>query len=52
VLLDFVDIVVHIQHSEEPRVLRPGPALEGLPRIDFPEARVDRWPTRGGRYPG
>ena len=31
VLLDYVDIVVHIQHQRRTRLLRAGPAVAGLP---------------------
>ncbi len=31
ILLDYVDIVVHVQHSRGAGLLRPGAAVEGLP---------------------
>jgi ribosome-associated protein len=41
VLLDFVDIVVHIQHSEERGFYGLDRLWKDCPRIDIPEARVD-----------
>ncbi len=42
VLLDYVDIVVHIQHQEERTLLRAGPVVAGLP-AGRGEARRSRW---------
>ncbi|GAA5152374.1 ribosome silencing factor [Pseudonocardia eucalypti] len=41
VLLDFVDLVVHIQHSEERGFYGLDRLWKDCPRIDIPEARVD-----------
>ncbi|HEY1974248.1 MAG TPA: ribosome silencing factor [Pseudonocardia sp.] len=41
VLLDFVDLVVHIQHMEERGFYGLDRLWKDCPRIDFPEARVD-----------
>jgi ribosome-associated protein len=41
VLLDFVDIVVHIQHAEERGFYGLDRLWKDCPRIDIPEARVD-----------
>lgn len=41
VLLDFVDVVVHIQHAEERGFYGLDRLWKDCPRIEFPEARVD-----------
>ncbi|WP_028938650.1 ribosome silencing factor [Pseudonocardia spinosispora] len=41
VLLDFVDIVVHIQHAEERGFYGLDRLWKDCPSIDIPEARVD-----------
>ncbi|HEY2207109.1 MAG TPA: ribosome silencing factor [Pseudonocardia sp.] len=41
VLLDFVDLVVHIQHAEERGFYGLDRLWKDCPRIDFPEARID-----------
>jgi ribosome-associated protein len=41
VLLDFVDLVVHIQHAEERGFYGLDRLWKDCPRLDFPEARVD-----------
>ena len=41
VLLDFVDIVVHVQHAEERGFYGLDRLWKDCPKIDFPEARVD-----------
>jgi ribosome-associated protein len=41
VLLDFVDLVVHIQHAEERGFYGLDRLWKDCPRIDFPEAKVD-----------
>jgi ribosome-associated protein len=41
VLLDFVDVVVHIQHAEERGFYGLDRLWKDCPRIDIPEARVD-----------
>lgn len=41
VLLDFVDVVVHIQHSEERGFYGLDRLWKDCPRIDFPEAKVE-----------
>jgi ribosome-associated protein len=38
VLLDYIDVVIHIQHAEEREFLRPRQALKDCPTIEF----VDR----------
>ena len=40
VLLDFVDVVVHIQHSEERGFYGLDRLWKDCPRLDFPEART------------
>jgi ribosome-associated protein len=40
VLLDFVDVVVHVQHTEEREFYGLGRLWKDCPRIDFPEAHV------------
>lgn len=40
VLLDFVDLVVHVQHAEERGFYGLDRLWKDCPRIDFPEARV------------
>jgi ribosome-associated protein len=40
VLLDFTDIVVHVQHNEERSTYGLDRLWKDCPRIDFPEARV------------
>ena len=39
VLLDYIDVVIHVQHSEERVYLRAGAALEGLPADTAARAR-------------
>jgi ribosome-associated protein len=41
VLLDFVDIVVHVQHSEERGFYGLDRLWKDCPQIDFPEAQVE-----------
>lgn len=41
VLLDFVDVVVHIQHVDERGFYGLDRLWKDCPRIEFPEARVD-----------
>ncbi|HEY4004869.1 MAG TPA: ribosome silencing factor [Pseudonocardia sp.] len=41
VLLDFVDIVVHVQHADERGFYGLDRLWKDCPKIDFPEARVD-----------
>jgi ribosome-associated protein len=41
VLLDFVDVVVHIQHADERGFYGLDRLWKDCPRIEFPEARVD-----------
>lgn len=41
VLLDFVDIVIHIQHAEERGFYGLDRLWKDCPSIDIPEARVD-----------
>lgn len=50
VLLDFVDVVVHIQHSEERGFYGLDRLWKDCPRIEFPEARVD--PSSEGDFDG
>ncbi len=40
VLLDFVDVVVHVQHTEERGFYGLDRLWKDCPRIDFPEART------------
>ncbi|MCW0211756.1 MAG: ribosome silencing factor [Pseudonocardia sp.] len=40
VLLDFTDIVVHVQHTEERTVYGLDRLWKDCPRIEFPEART------------
>ena len=40
VLLDFVDVVVHVQHNEERGFYGLERLWKDCPRIDFPEAQV------------
>jgi ribosome-associated protein len=40
VLLDFVDVVVHVQHTEEREFYGLGRLWKDCPRIDFPEAHI------------
>ncbi|MGI5131729.1 ribosome silencing factor [Pseudonocardia sp. CA-107938] len=40
VLLDFVDLVVHVQHSEERGFYGLDRLWKDCPRLDFPEART------------
>jgi ribosome-associated protein len=42
VLLDFVDIVVHVQHSEERGFYGLDRLWKDCPQIDFPEAQVEQ----------
>ena len=62
VLLDYVDIIVHVQHAEERDLLLARAALEGLPggraarrgpaghsRVDAPSDRGERRPERTDR---
>jgi ribosome-associated protein len=44
VLLDFTDIVVHVQHNEERSTYGLDRLWKDCPRIDFPEARVEADP--------
>jgi ribosome-associated protein len=57
VLLDFVDIVVHVQHTEERSFYGLDRLWKDCPSIDFPEAEMtdaggapfgDRRSERGG----
>ncbi|MFC4942229.1 ribosome silencing factor [Pseudonocardia sp. GCM10023141] len=41
VLLDFVDVVVHVQHTEERGFYGLDRLWKDCPRLDFPEAVVD-----------
>jgi ribosome-associated protein len=41
VLLDFVDVVVHVQHTEERGFYGLDRLWKDCPRIAFPEAVVD-----------
>jgi ribosome-associated protein len=41
VLLDFVDVVVHVQHSEERGFYGLDRLWKDCPRITFPEAQVE-----------
>lgn len=41
VLLDFVDVVVHVQHSEERGFYGLDRLWKDCPSVDFPEARVE-----------
>jgi ribosome-associated protein len=41
VLLDFVDVVVHVQHSEERGFYGLDRLWKDCPRVEFPEAVVD-----------
>jgi len=45
VLLDFVDLVVHVQHSEERGFYGLDRLWKDCPRIEFPEARVEPDPA-------
>jgi len=42
VLLDFVDVVVHVQHSEERGFYGLDRLWKDCPRIAFPEAQVEQ----------
>jgi ribosome-associated protein len=44
VLLDFTDIVVHVQHNEERSTYGLDRLWKDCPRIDFPEGRVEADP--------
>ena len=41
VLLDFVDVVVHVQHSDERGFYGLDRLWKDCPRVDFPEAQVE-----------
>lgn len=41
VLLNFLDVVVHIQHAEERGYYDLERLWKDCPRLDFPEARID-----------
>ena len=45
VLLDFVDVVVHVQHSEERGFYGLDRLWKDCPRIEFPEAVVEAGPS-------
>jgi ribosome-associated protein len=50
VLLDFVDIVVHIQHAEERGFYGLDRLWKDCPRIEMPEARVAPLVGEGAAY--
>ena len=45
-LLDFVDVVVHVQHTEERGFYGLDRLWKDCPRVRFPEAEVRRRPDR------
>jgi ribosome-associated protein len=51
VLLDFVDVVVHVQHTEERGFYGLERLWKDCPRIDVPEAQVARAAAAGDEAP-
>jgi ribosome-associated protein len=51
VLLDFVDVVVHVQHTEERGFYGLERLWKDCPRIDVPEAQVARAAAAGDEVP-
>ncbi len=51
VLLDFVDVVVHVQHNEERGFYGLDRLWKDCPRIDFPEAAAEPTPEPAAEGP-
>jgi ribosome-associated protein len=51
VLLDFIDVVVHVQHNEERGFYGLERLWKDCPRIDVPEAQVARAAAAGDEAP-
>jgi ribosome-associated protein len=51
VLLDFVDVVVHVQHSEERGFYGLDRLWKDCPRVSFPEAVADAGPSTDAAGP-
>ena len=51
VLLDFVDLVVHVQHDEERAFYGLERLWKDCPRVEFPEARVEPAAVAGDGAP-